>query len=66
MFSEIESVPIELTQQIDYIRVFRTRLKDVYQTPNHFQALLSVFFIDTAHNVAEYIEKFYQILSPGE
>ena len=38
---------------------------DVYQTPEAFDSILSVFFIDTAHNIADYIEKFYKILRKG-
>ena len=38
---------------------------DVYQTSDSFDSILSVFFIDTAHNVADYIEKIHKILRKG-
>lgn len=37
----------------------------VYREPNQFDAILSVFFIDTAHNIADYIEQFHRIMKPG-
>ena len=38
---------------------------DVYDDENFWDCIPTVFFIDTAHNVLDYIEKIYAILKPG-
>nr|XP_011420705.1 carnosine N-methyltransferase [Crassostrea gigas] len=38
---------------------------EVYQTPDMFDSVVTVFFLDTAHNVIAYIETIYDILKPG-
>ncbi|XP_062614710.1 carnosine N-methyltransferase-like [Saccostrea cucullata] len=38
---------------------------EVYQTPDAYDCVATVFFLDTAHNVIAYIETIYDILKPG-
>ena len=38
---------------------------EVYQEKDEWDCLVTCFFIDTAHNVIDYIEKIYDILKPG-
>lgn len=38
---------------------------EVYQEKNEWDCVVTCFFIDTAHNVIDYIEKIYEILKPG-
>lgn len=38
---------------------------DIYNKPNNWNNIVTCFFIDTAHNVIEYIEKIWLILKPG-
>ncbi|XP_048750609.2 carnosine N-methyltransferase-like [Ostrea edulis] len=38
---------------------------EVYQTPDVYDCVATVFFLDTAHNVISYIETIYNILKPG-
>ena len=38
---------------------------EVYTKPNCWDCIAMSFFLDTAHNVIEYIEKVWQILKPG-
>ena len=37
---------------------------DIY-TEQEWDCIATVFFIDTAHNIADYIERIYYILRPG-
>jgi carnosine N-methyltransferase len=37
----------------------------VYSTEGEWDCVATCFFIDTAHNVIEYLEKIYHILKPG-
>ncbi|XP_064387847.1 carnosine N-methyltransferase-like [Halichondria panicea] len=37
----------------------------VYTNPDEWDAVVCCFFIDTAHNVIEYLERIYHILKPG-
>ena len=38
---------------------------DIYTELNTWDCVVMCFFIDTAHNIIEYIEKVYNILKPG-
>ncbi|KAL4216827.1 hypothetical protein ACF0H5_024548 [Mactra antiquata] len=38
---------------------------EVYQEPDTWDCVATVFFIDTAHNIIEYIQTIYKILKPG-
>ncbi|XP_052248905.1 carnosine N-methyltransferase-like [Dreissena polymorpha] len=38
---------------------------EVYQDPEMFDCVATVFFIDTAHNIIAYVEKIYEILKTG-
>ncbi|XP_067938499.1 carnosine N-methyltransferase-like [Watersipora subatra] len=38
---------------------------EVYTEPDTWNCVATVFFIDTAHNVIDYIETIYRILQPG-
>lgn len=38
---------------------------DIYQEKNYWSDVVTCFFIDTAHNVVDYIEKIWEILKPG-
>ncbi|XP_057293275.1 carnosine N-methyltransferase-like [Hydractinia symbiolongicarpus] len=38
---------------------------EVYTEPNVWDCVAMCFFLDTAHNVIDYIEKVYNILKPG-
>jgi len=38
---------------------------DIYTEPNRWDCVAMCFFLDTAHNIIEYIEKVYTILKPG-
>ena len=37
---------------------------DIY-TETKWHSVITVFFIDTAHNIIDYIERIYKILHPG-
>ncbi|XP_052806111.1 carnosine N-methyltransferase-like [Mya arenaria] len=38
---------------------------EVYEDPAVFDCVVTVFFIDTAHNIIAYVEKIFEILKPG-
>merc|ERR1712126_120049 len=38
---------------------------DIYTEANAWDCVAMCFFIDTAHNIIQYIEKVYNILKPG-
>lgn len=38
---------------------------DIYTEPERWDCVAMCFFLDTAHNVIDYIEKVYHILKPG-
>ena len=38
---------------------------EIYTMANHWDSILTCFFIDTAHNIIAYVEKIYEILKPG-
>lgn len=38
---------------------------EVYQAEGSWDCIATCFFIDTAHNIVEYIERIYKILKPG-
>ena len=38
---------------------------DIYDEPGEWDAIATVFFIDTAHNIVDYINRIYKILKPG-
>ncbi|BFZ24532.1 hypothetical protein BsWGS_27571 [Bradybaena similaris] len=37
----------------------------IYTEPNSWNAVVTVFFLDTAHNIIEYLETIFNILVPG-
>ncbi|CAF3505224.1 unnamed protein product [Adineta steineri] len=37
----------------------------IYNDPNDWDCVTTCFFIDTAHNVIEYVERLWKILKPG-
>ncbi|KAA0195284.1 Carnosine N-methyltransferase [Fasciolopsis buskii] len=38
---------------------------EVYKEPNSWDCITTVFFIDTAHNILQYLESIWLILKPG-
>ncbi|XP_071941188.1 carnosine N-methyltransferase-like [Antedon mediterranea] len=38
---------------------------EVYTEPDYWDCIATCYFIDTAHNILEYLEKIYEILKPG-
>ncbi|XP_038058127.1 carnosine N-methyltransferase-like [Patiria miniata] len=56
--------PSSLQEGADFSMVAGDFL-EVYDTPAQWDCVATCFFIDTAHNILDYIEKIYKILKPG-
>ena len=38
---------------------------EIYEKPNSWNCVATCFFIDTGHNILDYVEKIWNILKPG-
>ncbi|XP_022106603.1 carnosine N-methyltransferase-like isoform X2 [Acanthaster planci] len=56
--------PSSLQEDADFSMVAGDFL-EVYTTPAQWDCVATCFFIDTAHNILDYIETIYKILKPG-
>ena len=56
--------PLDISADADFTMVAGDFTK-IYTEPNTWNAIVTVFFLDTAHNVMEYLEIIYNILVPG-
>ncbi|XP_059175815.1 carnosine N-methyltransferase-like [Physella acuta] len=62
MFPDIS--PLQISPEADFSMVAGDFTK-IYTEPNSWNAVVTVFFLDTAHNIIEYLETIYSILVPG-
>ncbi|GFS19278.1 carnosine N-methyltransferase [Elysia marginata] len=62
MFPDIS--PLQISSDSDFSMVAGDFTK-IYTEPNSWNAVVTVFFLDTAHNIIEYLETIYTILAPG-
>ncbi|CAG5130949.1 unnamed protein product [Candidula unifasciata] len=62
MFPDIS--PHQIGPDADFSMVAGDFAK-IYTEPNSWNAVVTVFFLDTAHNIIEYLETIYNILVPG-
>ncbi|KAK3788816.1 hypothetical protein RRG08_029263 [Elysia crispata] len=62
MFPDIS--PLQINSDSDFSMVAGDFTK-IYTEPNSWNAVVTVFFLDTAHNIIEYLETIYTILAPG-
>ncbi|XP_055894238.1 carnosine N-methyltransferase-like isoform X2 [Biomphalaria glabrata] len=62
MFPDIS--PLQISPEADFSMVAGDFTK-IYTEPNSWNAVVTVFFLDTAHNIIEYLETIYTILVPG-
>ncbi|XP_005112388.2 carnosine N-methyltransferase isoform X1 [Aplysia californica] len=62
MFPDIS--PLQISSDADFTMVAGDFTK-IYTEPNTWNAIVTVFFLDTAHNIIEYLEIIYNILIPG-
>jgi len=57
--------PIEFTDDLFQFSMTAGDFLGIYNEKNEWDCCVTSFFIDTAHNVIDYIEKIWDILKPG-
>lgn len=57
--------PFRFGNELDQFSMTAGDFLEIYNEKNEWNSVVTCYFIDTAHNIVDYIEKIWKILKPG-